>query len=271
MIQNTSRQKPGTFHHKKSLGQHFLKDTNIVRKIVSLANIADAEKVWEIGPGKGILTAELLAAGASLTCFEIDDTLYPHLDATFENTIKLIKQDVLKADWEALFPDGPVKIVANLPYQITSPFLFRVAKYALHFSAVVVMIQKEVAQRITASCGTKEYSTLSLKMQYYFDVTYGFTVKPNVFVPPPKVDSAVILLSPRKNRPPLADEALFWRIVETAFGNRRKMLRRNLRALVTKEQLEVVQQISGIDLCRRGETLSEAEFIQLMDAVLGQR
>lgn len=251
------------FHHKKSLGQHFLKDVNIVRKIVSLGNVQSGDTVWEIGPGKGILTRELLNAGAALTCFEIDDTLYPHLENTFGTEITLIKQDVLKADWTRHLPAGQLKIVANLPYQITSPFLFRVAEYAPHFSTVVVMIQREVAQRIAAECNTKEYGPLSLKMQYYFNVSYGFTVKPHLFIPPPKVDSAVIKLTPRTDRPDVGDERFFWRVVETAFGNRRKMLRRNLRALAPVDVLQTLQQNSGIQLTRRGETLSEAEYVVL--------
>lgn len=251
------------FYHKKSLGQHFLKDVNIVRKIVVLADVQPGDGVWEIGPGKGILTRELLSAGAALTCFEIDDSLYPHLESTFGDAITLVKKDVLKADWMKYFPAGTLKIVANLPYQITSPFLFRVAQYAAHFSAVVVMIQREVAQRIAAQCNTKEYGPLSLKMQYYFDVSYGFTVKPHLFFPPPKVDSAVIALTPRLHKPDVGDEQFFWRVVETAFSNRRKMLRRNFRAMTSVEMLEEVQQNTGIQLTRRGETLNETEYVIL--------
>ena len=152
-------------------------------------------------PGKGILTKELVIRQAKLTCFEIDSTLYDHLEYRFRSDIILIKQDVLKTDWKKHLPDEKVKIVANLPYQITSPFLFEVARFAEHFSKIVVMIQKEVAQRINAKLGTKDYGILTLKMQYYFDVKYEFTVKPHLFKPPPKVDSAVISLTPRINKP----------------------------------------------------------------------
>jgi 16S rRNA (adenine1518-N6/adenine1519-N6)-dimethyltransferase len=255
------------FRHKKSLGQHFLKDKNIIKKIVDLAEIKPDEPVWEIGSGKGILTEELLSRNSDLTCFEIDKTLYPVLEKRFGNKINLIKQDVLKADWESLLPNGKVKIVANLPYQITSPFLFEVSRFADHFSKVVVMIQKEVAQRINASVGTKDYGILTLKMQYYFNVNYEFTVKPHVFHPPPKVDSAVISLVPRIDKPEIENEKYFWHLVETSFRNRRKMLRRNLRDLISVEQIEKIQELEIIDLKRRGETLTENEFLQLYQMI----
>ncbi len=251
------------FHQKKSLGQHFLKDKNIIRKIVDIAEIQPNEPVWEIGPGMGILTEELLNRKAKLTCFEIDSALYEILEERFGKRINLIKLDVLRADWAKLLPDEKVKIVSNLPYQITSPFLFEVSRFAADFSRVVVMIQKEVAQRINAKVGTKDYGILTLKMQYYFDVKYEFTVPPHLFHPPPKVESAVIHLTPRADKPLIENEKYFWRIVETAFRNRRKMLRRNLRELISVEQIEKIQALGIIDLKRRGETLTEEEFLIL--------
>lgn len=255
------------FHHKKSLGQHFLKDKNIIRKIVDIAEIKENEPIWEVGPGMGILTGELLNRKADLTCFEIDSSLYNILEEKFGDQIRLVKQDILKANWQDHFPENKIKIVANLPYQITSPFLFEVSRYSDHFSRVVVMIQKEVAQRINAKIGTKDYGILTLKMQYYFNVKYEFTVKPHVFKPPPKVDSAVISLMPRKDKPKIENEKLFWRIVETAFRNRRKMLRRNLRELIPVEKIEQIQNLGIIDLKRRGETLTEIEFIKLYELI----
>ncbi len=257
------------FHHKKSLGQHFLKDKNIIHKIVDIANVQENEQVWEIGPGKGVLTEELLNRNCNLTCFEIDKNLYPFLVDRFSDKIHLIKKDVLKINWEEFFSGKQIKIVANLPFQITSPFLFRVAKHAQHFSNVVVMIQKEVAQRINAKVGTKDYGILTLKIQYYFTTKYEFTVKSHLFTPPPKVDSAVISLTPRLNKPEIENEKFFWRIVETAFRNRRKMLRRNLREIISKEKIETLKEFCPIDLSRRGETLNEKEFIELYKAIKG--
>ncbi len=257
------------FHQKKSLGQHFLKDKNIIRKIVDIADIQENEQVWEIGSGKGILTEELLNRNCKLTCFEIDENLYPLLENRFSDKIHLIKKDILKVNWEEMFHREQVKIVANLPYQITSPFLFRVAKYAQHFSTVVVMIQKEVAQRINAKVGTKDYGILTLKMQYYFTPKYEFTVKSHLFTPPPKVDSAVISLTPRLDKPEIENEKFFWHIVETVFRNRRKMMRRNLREIIPKEKIEKLNEYCPIDLSRRGETLTELEFIELFKAMKG--
>lgn len=256
-----------TFRHKKSLGQHFLNDKNIIRKIVSEANLKSDDIVWEIGPGKGTLTKELINQGVEPICFEIDKTLWPFLENEFGQNIELIKGDVLKIDWDHLLQINPIKIVANLPYQITSPFLFRVIKHVENFSKIVLMIQKEVADRINAKPGTKNYGILSLKIQFYFNCRYCFTVKPHLFNPPPKVDSAVISLIPRMDKPDIEDEKLFWRIVESAFRNRRKMLRKNLREILAKENIEKLSDICKIELTRRGETLSESEFIILYKAI----
>ena len=255
------------FRHKKSLGQHFLKDKNVVRKIANLAEIEENEAVWEVGPGKGILTEQLLLQKCNLTCFEIDESLFPILFEKFGKSINLVNKDILKINWKEYLNDKQIKIVANLPYQITSPFLFRVTEHADNFSRVVVMIQKEVAERINAGIGTKDYGRLSLKMQFYFNVEYGFTVKPHLFFPPPKVDSAVIILTPRKDKPVLEDERFFWRVVEVAFQNRRKMLRRNLRVLLPKDKIEELGASCKIELTRRGETLTEEDFIELYEAV----
>ena len=249
------------FKHKKKLGQHFLQDKNIVRKIVKIAGIKSDDYVWEIGPGKGILTEELLNRNCFLTAFEIDETLFPILEEKFSNKINLIKEDVLKANWEKMLPDEKVKIVANLPFQITSPFLFKVVRFSEYFSKIVIMIQKEVAQRIKAEVGSKDYGILTLKMQFYFDVSYEFTVKSHLFYPKPKVDSAVISLIPRKEKPEIEDEKFFWRIVETSFRNRRKMLRNNLKEILNAEQIEELSE--EFDLSKRGEILSESEFVKL--------
>ncbi|MCK4694378.1 MAG: hypothetical protein KAT74_01380, partial [Candidatus Cloacimonetes bacterium] len=158
-----------------------------------------------------------------------------------------------------------IKIVSNLPYQITSPFLFKVASYSNKFSRIVLMIQKEVAQRLNAKVGTKEYGVLTLKMQYYFNIKYEFTVKPHLFNPPPKVDSAVIKLIPRINKPEIEDEPLFWKIIETSFRNRRKMLRNNLKTILSAEDLMKLSE--NFDLTLRGESLTESEFIKLYNLI----
>ena len=254
------------FRQKKSLGQHFLTDKNIVQKIVRIAEIKENEQVWEIGPGKGILPEELINRGCNLTAFEIDEKLYPHLEEKFSDRMRLVKKDILKARWEEFLPAEKVIITANLPYQITSPFLFKVVSFADKFSKIIIMVQKEVAQRINAQTGTKDYGILGLKMQYYFAVSYEFTVKPHLFFPRPKVDSAVIKLIPRIDKPKIEDEKLFWRIVEVSFRNRRKMLRNNLKELLNTEQLEALS--NDFDISRRGETCSEKEFVKLYNKIL---
>lgn len=251
------------FKHKKSLGQHFLKDKNIVRKMVELAELKEDEIVWEIGPGKGILTKELLKKNCEVNCFEIDQRLFPILKKKFSDQIKLFSEDILKIDWKKYFPSQKIKIVANLPYQITTPFLFKVVKNISHFQRVVVMIQKEVAERINAKPRTKDYGILSLKMQFYFNVKYGFTVKSHLFFPPPKVDSAVMILSPKKNLPEISDKDLFWQIVKISFRNRRKMLRRNFRYLFSKQEIVNIEAASGISLTARAEELTEIDFVRL--------
>ncbi len=253
------------FKYKKKLGQHFLRDKNIARKIVEIADIQENESVWEIGPGKGILTEELIRYKCDLTAFEIDKELIHTLQARFNKQVKLINQDILRTVWESFFPKGKIKIVSNLPYQITSPFLFKVASYSNKFSRIVIMIQKEVAQRLNAKVGTKEYGVLTLKMQYYFNIKYEFTVKPHLFNPPPKVDSAVIKLIPRINKPEIEDEPLFWKIIETSFRNRRKMLRNNLKTILSAEDLMKLSE--NFDLTLRGESLTESEFIKLYNLI----
>jgi len=161
--------------------------------------------------------------------------------------------------------------VANLPYQITSPFLFKTAEYAENISGIVIMIQKEVAQRITAEPATKDYGILSVKMNYLFRIRYEFTVKPHLFFPPPKVDSAVIRLVPREDKPEIGDRKLFWRLIDCAFRNRRKMLRKNLLEIISKEKLQSNIDSSPVELTRRGETLTEIEFVDLYNWLVSLR
>lgn len=253
------------FYYKKSLGQHFLNDPNIARKIVKFAVISDQDTVWEVGPGRGILTEQIIKKAQEVICFEIDSDLYNELEARFADKITLVKEDVLKADWDAYLKSNKVKIAANLPYQITSPFLFRIVQFADRFSTIVVMIQKEVAARLTAKPKTKEYGMLTLKMNFHFDIDYGFTVKPHLFYPPPSILSAVIKMQPRTDRPVLEDETLFWEIVSSSFKMRRKMLRNNLKALISAEKLDKLAEKT--DLTRRAEELTESDFINLYEII----
>ena len=251
--------------HKKSLGQHFLKDQIILDEIAESANINQDDCVWEIGPGTGYLTDHLIKRNIKPLCFEVDKDLWPYLREKYKTNIDLIEKDILKVNWKEYLQDKQVKIVANLPYQITSPFLFKVIDHYSSFDLLVVMIQKEVAKRICSLPDKKDYGILSLKIQYYYNAEILFNVGPEKFDPPPKVDSSVIRLTPRKNKPEIEDLKLFWRIVETAFRTRRKMLRNNLRSFKYSIEFSEIDKKSPIDFNRRGETLSEADFICLYD------
>ena len=258
------------FVHKKKWGQHFLHDANIARKIAAQAGLRPTDTAWEVGPGEGILTRALLDAAGHVLCFEIDATLLPHLQAHFapelqDGRLTIVQQDVLRADWSAHFPAQPAKLVANLPYQITSPFLFRLAQHAPHFEVAVLMMQREVALRLRAVPGSKDYGVLGLKLGYHFEVEYLFTVEPHLFKPPPRVRSAVVRLTPRANKPDVPSVEQYYRLIEVAFGNRRKMLRRNLRTMLNEDQMEALGR--RFDLSRRGESLDEGELVALCHAV----
>lgn len=179
-------------------------------------------------------------------------------------------QDILRVDWqkeiECAVP-GKIKLISNIPYQITSPLLYRIASFAGHFEKIVIMVQKEFAQRLTAKPSTKQYGVLTLKIRLNFDVQLLEYVSRECFSPPPKVDSAIIMLSPREFKPDIKELDIYHQIIQKAFEHRRKTLRNNLSSMFEKQTLEKIENETGIDFSRRGETLSEAEFILLSDAV----
>ncbi len=254
------------FYHKKKWGQHFLNDPNIIRKIVKSAEIQPGEHVWEIGPGKGVLTDEILNYNPQLTIFEIDPFLIPYLQERYQDVLKsgkaeLIHKDVMKTNWSDYIGSDKIKIVANLPYQITSPLMFKIVDYIEHFESVTIMIQKEVADRIAAKARTKDYGNLTIMLNYFFNIEKISKVPPHLFTPAPKVHSTVIRLTPRDDSPEVTNINDFKRVVRCAFSNRRKMLRRNFRDIMTSQQIDHIS--NNFDLSRRGETLSEAEFIWL--------
>lgn len=249
----------------KALGQNFLNQPDIARQIVELAGIQPGEKVWEIGPGHGILTRALLAAGPRLRAFELDRRLEAPLREEFGDSIELLMGDVLRLDWEAeLARSGqPLKLVANIPYNITSPLLYKLEKHHLAFTAATLMVQKEVAERICAEPNRKAYGVMTLRLRRIFDAQILMEVTRNNFEPVPNVDSAVLSLKPRAVPAVIPDLAKYLKLIDLAFSHRRKTLRNNLAALLDKDGLRRIQDQSGIDLTRRGETLSEAEFIAL--------
>jgi len=249
------------------LGQHFLHDPNIVRKIIGLASIEPNETVLEIGPGRGILTRALANAGGQVVAIELDPELYRTLktDLAGLSNVKLIFADALAYPFESI--PGPFKVVANLPYYIATVLLFRLLEVRKEISAMILMLQREVAERMVAGAGGKTYSPLSIAVQFYTQPRLAFIVPRGCFKPRPKVDSAVVHLAVRTTpRVSVRDEAFFLKVVKGGFAHRRKALKNSLKDFgFRREALEQASSIAPIDLNRRAETLTLEEFAHLSD------
>ncbi|NLO12061.1 MAG: ribosomal RNA small subunit methyltransferase A [Candidatus Cloacimonetes bacterium] len=250
---------------RHSLGQNFLTDPDIAAQIAASAGIEEGETVWEIGPGMGILTQELLKYQPRLTAFEIDGRLIPFLEKRFRDSLEHIHGDILQQDWAALIAGKELKLVSNLPYQISSPLLELLQRHHQSFKLSVLMLQREVAHRLTASPGSKAYGALSLRMQLNFDIEVVMDVSKDYFDPVPQVDSSVVRITPRAIPAQIQNLTTFHRLIRIGFSSRRKTMRNNLLPHYDKATLLKLQDSSGIDLQRRAETLSEAEFILLSD------
>lgn len=272
------------FSFKKSLGQNFLIDTNVLNRIVDFAEMSPETAAIEIGPGIGALTEQLAKRAKKVIAFEIDQRLLPILAETLEpyDNVKIIHSDVLKANVrqvveEEFEPNQDIMVVANLPYYVTTPILFKLLEEQLPIRGIVVMLQKEVADRIAAAPGTKDYGSLSIALQYYTEAETVMIVPRTVFVPQPNVDSAVIRLTKReKPAVTVQDEAFFFEVVRASFAQRRKTLMNNLVNNLQgipkdKDLLEQTLQEAGIDPKRRGETLTIEEFGRLSDALYNQK
>lgn len=255
---------------RKGLGQHFLVDRNIIQKIVDVARVTGEDVVLEVGPGLGEMTAILAGQARKMICVEIDPKLAAILKTKmlpFRN-VEVIEEDILKMDFTKLAEAGgqKIKVVANLPYQITTPLLFRLIESRKLFSELTLMVQKEVAERIVSPAGSKEYGPLSLLVQMFSDVTICFHVKPSAFYPRPKVESSVIRIQWKENLPvPVEDEAWFKNVVKKVMGYRRKTLINALKysGLSHREATEETLVGVGIDPQRRPGTLSLEEFLRL--------
>lgn len=271
------------FTFKKSFGQNFLTDTNILQKIVDTAEIDDQVNVIEIGPGIGALTEFLAERAAEVMAFEIDHRLVPILADTlrdFDN-VTVVNEDILKVDLAQHIQnfknsDLPIKVVANLPYYITTPILMHLIESGIPFSEFVVMMQKEVADRISAQPNTKAYGSLSIAVQYYMTAKVAFIVPRTVFVPAPNVDSAILKMV-RRPEPAVAveDESFFFKISKASFTHRRKTLWNNLTGYFgkteeVKDKLTKALDQAGLSPSVRGEALSLEEFASLADALKGQ-
>ena len=271
------------FTFKKSFGQNFLTDTNILQKIVDTAEIDKQVNVIEIGPGIGALTEFLAESAAEVMAFEIDERLVPILADTlrdFDN-VTVVNQDILKvnlAQYMAEFknPDLPIKVVANLPYYITTPILMHLIESGIPFSEFVVMMQREVADRISAQPNTKAYGSLSIAVQYYMTAKVAFIVPRTVFVPAPNVDSAILKMV-RRDQPAVAvqDEKFFFKVSKASFVHRRKTLWNNLtshfgKSEETKAKLTAALEQADLSPSIRGEALTLADFARLADALKEQ-
>ena len=262
------------FNFQKKFGQNFLIDTHVLDKIIGAAGITKDDMVLEIGPGIGTMTQYLSCAARRVVAVEIDKNLIPILEDTLQgfDNVEVINEDVLKLDLAKLAQeknDGkPLKVVANLPYYITTPIIMGLFENQVPVSSITVMVQKEVADRMQAGPGTKDYGAISLAVQYYVSPYIAANVPPNCFMPRPKVGSAVICLT-RYQKPPIQveDEKLMFRIIRASFNQRRKTLANGMKNSpeldYTKEQIEGAILSTGQKVNVRGEALTLEEFAQI--------
>ena len=261
------------FQFQKRYGQNFLIDGHVIGKILRAADISEEDTVVEIGPGIGTLTQYLAEAAGKVFAVEIDEKLLPILADTLSSydNVEVIHRDILKCDLAALLGEGRTcKIVANLPYYITTPIIMGLLEGHVPAESITVMVQKEVAERMAAAPGSKIYGALSLAVQYYADTYLAANVPPNCFMPRPAVGSAVIRLT-RREKPPVEvrDEAWMFRLIRASFNERRKTLVNGLRNEpslgITKEEAEEALAGMGLSPTVRGETLSLEQFAELSD------
>lgn len=256
----------------KRLGQNFLIDANIVRKIVEALEVEADDLVFEIGPGAGALTTELAKSGAQLVAIELDRGLCGLLGNLFEKwpNVKLINKDVLKLNWESLFAEfckggQTVKLISNLPYVISGPFVYAILKSSFPFQRAIIMLQKEVAHRLVTAPGESDYGALSVLCQYYTDGEILFNVSKNVFWPRPGVSSAVLKLKPGERLLGVEEEMVLWDLVQGAFQQRRKTLLNNMNRIYPslKNKLPEILEEAAIKEQARPEDLSSGQFAML--------
>ena len=254
----------------KKLGQNFLIDENVVHQIVAAAELSEADTVLEVGPGIGTLTQGLAESKARVVAVELDTRLLQVLATTMNgyDNMRVVHGDILKVNIMEEVGAPSFKVCANLPYYITTPIIFALLEKRLPMERLVAMVQKEVAERMAAQPGGKEYGALSVAIQYYTEPKIAFIVPPTSFIPAPAVDSAVIVCK-RREKPPVevCDEGLFFRVVKAAFSLRRKMLSNSLKNMgIKSEQVAKWLELAGVDGKRRAETLSLEDFAKLTNS-----
>lgn len=264
--------KKYSFKFTKSLGQNFLIDDNVIKDIVDGAEVSKEDTIIEIGPGIGTLTKELLKRAKKVYCIELDSELIPILNEELKeyDNLVLINNDALKVDYNQILNENSnVKVVANLPYYVTTPIITKLLKERYQFLSITIMIQKEVALRMISDPNCKQYGSLSVLIQYYCKGTMIRNVLPNCFMPRPKVESTVIRLDILEEPSvKIMDEKLYFRIVRDSFNMRRKTLWNSLKELkLSSEEMKKCFENANIDPKRRGETLSLEEFGKLSDCI----
>ncbi|MBL7128495.1 MAG: ribosomal RNA small subunit methyltransferase A [Ignavibacteria bacterium] len=268
MISN--KEKFLKYKPKKFLGQNFLVDDNIAKKIIRACDIKKNDSLIEIGPGHGALTKHLVKLTKNYLAVEIDHTIIEKLRLQFDNKLKIIHQDFLKLDFDSELNDifnikNKLKIIGNVPYNITTEILFKLFELKDKIEFAVMMIQKEVAQRITAKPNTKAYGILAIQTQLNTSPEILFNVPPTAFFPKPKVHSSVIKLEFGKEKYKLDDKTLFKKIVKESFGKRRKVMRNSLKNLF--DDLNIVTNRIEFDFSRRPENVSIHEFVTLSNEI----
>lgn len=256
------------FNFKKSLGQNFLIDENIKKKIVSSANISEGSIIIEVGPGSGAITKYLISFGVPVIAFEIDKRLQSELESINASNLEIIFEDFLKVDLGKIlskYKYESIHLIANLPYYITTPIITKVMEEDLVYE-MIVMVQKEVGDRFMAKPNTKEYNSLSVFLQYYFDISKVTLVSKNCFFPKPKVDSVVIKFRKKDKLLEVRDLELFFKFVRDAFTQKRKNLRNNLKNY-DLERIESALKEKGKDLTYRAEQLSIEDFIFVVNSL----
>ena len=257
-------------HMSKKLGQNFLIRRSVVDEIVHAANVTKIDRVLEIGPGIGTLTQGLAQTGATVTAIELDRRLLEVLDTTLApyDNVQIIHGDALKLDIQSIMNHEPFKVVANLPYYITTPIIMHLLENKLPIECMVMMVQKEVAQRMVATPGTKAYGALSVAVQYYTEPDIVLDVPPKAFLPAPAVNSAVVRCTVRTTPPvDVIDEKRFFRVVKAGFEQRRKTFSNTMKTTgLAKEMIATILEKAGIDGNRRGETFTLEEFARIANA-----
>jgi len=280
---NSADPKNGKQRPKKRLGQHFLVDKNIIARIIKAARLQEGERVFEIGPGRGALTTALIGAGADVVAIEFDRSLIDGLNKCFGpsgrfrlvcgDAVKVLFEEVLGSEEADSGESSTVKVVANLPYNISGPIIAKFVENRALFSTMTIMLQKEVADRLLAEPSTKDYGALTVIVRAFMEVKRAFNVPPTCFYPPPKVDSTVINMNP-KEKPSVTPlmEADFKKVVKGAFLQRRKTLRNSLKgAGFEPVDLDKAFAVTAISPTRRGETLTVAEFVRLTKNLLEKK